>query len=86
MKAVNRVQADNHNKLWTPGKHDVLCSKHFKVTDFIFTRHASYKLLKKGAVPSVFEWKKSNVGVYLCAPTVSIRKYFDRVHRAVSPP
>uniref|UniRef100_A0A8C9CSE4 THAP-type domain-containing protein n=1 Tax=Peromyscus maniculatus bairdii TaxID=230844 RepID=A0A8C9CSE4_PERMB len=39
--------------IWEPKKGDVLCSRHFKKTDF--DRSAPNTKLKPGVIPSVFE-------------------------------
>lgn len=50
--AVKRL--DSSGKPWVPGKGSSLCSDHFLESDFQFRPGADRKLLKLGAVPSVF--------------------------------
>ncbi|XP_060591052.1 uncharacterized protein LOC132746025 [Ruditapes philippinarum] len=41
-------------KLWSPSKHDVVCHRHFRSTDFTTTQKSERKRLKNGTVPSIF--------------------------------
>lgn len=46
-------------RLWQPGKYDVVCSSHFKDTDYKITLLGERPRLNKGAVPSIFPFALS---------------------------
>ena len=50
--AVKRIRVGSRDSIWTPGHHEVLCSKHFLKTDYI--PNVSIRKLRRTAVPSVF--------------------------------
>ncbi|XP_034048616.1 THAP domain-containing protein 1-like [Thalassophryne amazonica] len=52
IKAVNRSSCTSA-KPRQPNPHDYVCSEHFQHSDFILSRHACHKRLKKDAVPSL---------------------------------
>ncbi|KAJ8270080.1 hypothetical protein GJAV_G00110100 [Gymnothorax javanicus] len=55
-RAINRVDCTT-KKLWEPGPHDFVCSEHFEESDFILSRHAQHKRLKKDAIPFIMTQK-----------------------------
>jgi hypothetical protein len=59
--AIRRLNAEDHTKLWDPTADDVVCSVHFKDEDFHYSKHAHYRIVNKGAIPSIFSWAKSKV-------------------------
>ncbi|XP_050396778.1 THAP domain-containing protein 6-like [Patella vulgata] len=56
--AINRLDLDGKHS-WEPSSIQTLCSQHFQEDDFMKSKHAGNKLLKKGSVPSIFSWKTS---------------------------
>nr|XP_022298373.1 uncharacterized protein LOC111107454 [Crassostrea virginica] len=54
--AIRRVDKET-NKLWNPGKEDIVCHSHFTETDYKDTGSGERSRLKPEAVPSIFDFK-----------------------------
>ena len=49
------VRRADYKKL-TVNKHTKVCSRHFREEDFIQSQGSKRRMLKKGVVPSIFNW------------------------------